>query len=633
MQLEFLCSLRLPSLVKKRLGELPPNLLKIYDENYSQKFKSYQKEERRVVENAFRFLLCAQEKLSTQGFLKALSVLDLEDESLSPNLLLDLCFNFVDIDTQLDVFRFAHLSVREYLESKSEYERNNNHALAAECCVRLLSSDEEINRYGIFGDLVTEDVSESEETPSVEGAPDMVAESEVEGLVQRELASLTHSASWNDSALVRTDFHSYACIHWAFHLASSGDFRMISPLKDQTYAFMMDHQHSTSNAYRVWTMDAFQHWPVLVPMDNMEELLAALGTDTGPPSPDYLYAACVWGFDDLLEIRIRAAQNPANGQAIHDSGRGLFTATTFGNYTAVRLLLEYGADLEWKNWWDRTALCESVIARWPRICQILLYKGADHGTGDWESKRPLTWAVEKRDLEITRMLLRHGAGVDTEDHGDTINKPLRIAVTSGEVEIARTLLQHGADPDRGVFYSPLSKAVGRKDVAMVRVLLEYGASPKLFCKGYTPPIQRGEQPFSAQTKPGLLAAAVSTGHLDIIRILLENGADINEAGLLKKAIQTGNADIVRLLLDNGAQLNKDYNWYGSPLWHAAKRGDLEMLKMLFNCGVHAPTECKSSEGKKYPLSLMLKHFNADAVELLKEHGCSFEDEVELEEED
>ena len=354
MQLEFLCSLKLPSLVKQRLGMLPPNLQKIYDETYSQKLDSYQKEERQTVKNAFRFLLCAQEELSTGSLLKALSVLDPENQPLSPDLLLDLCFNFIDVYSQLNVFRFAHLSVREYLESRSDFERTGNHALAAESCIRLLSSDEVVQRDGCIGHIATDETIDPTlwEYPTFGPGPTFGA----------------------DPALRPTDFHEYACFHWSFHLSSSGNFRLTSPLRDTSYAFMMDHHQATSDAYWVWNRDAY--WCCI----NMwhggynelrDQLRWAISSIV---AADYLFAACVWGFEDILKIRIRAALDPINGQVIHDNGRALFLAARFGKYTAVRLLLEHGADPKWSSL-GRT-LTESLTRTSPGILQV---KYPDYG--------------------------------------------------------------------------------------------------------------------------------------------------------------------------------------------------------------------------------------------------------------
>ena len=508
-QLEFLCSLKLPSLVKQRLGRLPPNLQKIYDENYSQKLDSYQKEERQIVQNAFRFLLCAQEKLSTGGLLKALSFLDPKNPPLSPGLLLDLCFNFIDVDSELDVFRFVHLSVREYLESKDGYERTSNHALAAECCLRFLSSDEIVKRSGCVGRIATDETTEP--------------------------------TFCKDTALRLAGFHGYACIHWSFHLASSGNFRLTSPLKDTSYAFMMDHHQATSDAYWVWSRDVY--WCCL----NMsyseynglkDELRWALSSHV---AADYLFAACVWGFEDILHIRIRAALNPIHGLVIHDSGRALALAANFGRCTAVRLLLEHGADPKWSSP-GRTSLIELVKMRSPEVFQVMF---PDQSAND-ETKTLLTWAVTNGDLEMTRMLLRNKACVD-----DT------------------------------------------------------------------------------KLEDWLLATAVDRRVMEIGGVFSKSGADPNKRSLLQQAIQTGRSDIAWLLLEYGADPNADYNWWGSPVWFAAGKGGLKMLRMLFCWGARAPTECRENNTRKHPLSLVQECLNADVVQLLQEHGCTFEHKLGL----
>ena len=189
----------------------------------------------------------------------------------------------------------------------------------------------------------------------------------------------------------------------------------------------MDHQHATSKAYCVWSEDAYHHWYSLdhVNKKSLEVLLWTLGidgsgakecfspnasgflredliTENYPLTADYLFAACVWDFGDLLEIRIRAGLNPTNGQVVDDSGKALFIATTFGNYTALRLLLEQGADVQWKDTGGVSALYQSVFARSLQICEVLLEKGAAPGTEDDHGGTPLCEAVYTRDLKMTR---------------------------------------------------------------------------------------------------------------------------------------------------------------------------------------------------------------------------------------
>ena len=76
------------------------------------------------------------------------------------------------------------------------------------------------------------------------------------------------------------------------------------------------------------------------------------------------------------------------------------------------------------------------------------------------------------DVEIT------GPNVKGRSFGDT---PLHIMAIWGDVENARTLIEAGAEIDaRGEDgFTPLLNAVGQGHVEMVRLLLDSGANPRL----------------------------------------------------------------------------------------------------------------------------------------------------------
>lgn len=70
-----------------------------------------------------------------------------------------------------------------------------------------------------------------------------------------------------------------------------------------------------------------------------------------------------------------------------------------------------------------------------------------------------------------------------------------------------------------------------------------------------------------------LYAAIECGNENIVRLLLDNGADINffserVGSPLYAACENGNESIIQLLLDKGAQINLCSEYRGSPL-HAA----------------------------------------------------------------
>jgi ankyrin repeat protein len=89
-----------------------------------------------------------------------------------------------------------------------------------------------------------------------------------------------------------------------------------------------------------------------------------------------------------------------------------------------------------------------------------------------------------------------------------------------------------------------------------------------------------------------LHVASSNGQLRIVQWLLNTGLDINNrSGLAKgtalcEAADAGNADIVRLLLDEGAELDVSEP-EGNPLFAAIQEGSLEIVQMLLEHGIDA----------------------------------------------
>ena len=81
-----------------------------------------------------------------------------------------------------------------------------------------------------------------------------------------------------------------------------------------------------------------------------------------------------------------------------------------------------------------------------------------------------------------------------------------------------------------------------------------------------------------------LASASARGHKYVVRILLENGADVNMAGSpLASASAEGHKDVVQILLEKGA----DGNMMGSddsPLASAAAIGHRDVVQILLENG-------------------------------------------------
>ena len=132
LQLEMLCKMRTDQDVRQRLGRMPPKLEQLYEEIYQKTLNESQGEVgRSIISNTLKWLLCAQRPMKSSEFCTAVVWKSVPAEELTKEKVLDLCHNFVVFDDSLDVFRFAHLSVREFLEKRAEYMANSCHLFAA----------------------------------------------------------------------------------------------------------------------------------------------------------------------------------------------------------------------------------------------------------------------------------------------------------------------------------------------------------------------------------------------------------------------------------------------------------------------------------------------------------------------
>ena len=85
-----------------------------------------------------------------------------------------------------------------------------------------------------------------------------------------------------------------------------------------------------------------------------------------------------------------------------------------------------------------------------------------------------------------------------------------------------------------------------------------------------------------------LRNASSRGREDIVRLLLDKGADVNEGGpkgtALQEASQNGHEQIVRLLLDKGANINEGGKYVGTALREASRNGHEQIVRLLLDKG-------------------------------------------------
>lgn len=99
-----------------------------------------------------------------------------------------------------------------------------------------------------------------------------------------------------------------------------------------------------------------------------------------------------------------------------------------------------------------------------------------------------------------------------------------------------------------------------------------------------------------------LGLAVFFGHLEIARLLVEAGADVNRpsdnairVAPLHSAVESGNVALLELLLAHGAKPDPVEFLEATPLHSAAARGNREMVEKLLAAG--ADRHRKTKDGK------------------------------------
>jgi ankyrin repeat protein len=224
------------------------------------------------------------------------------------------------------------------------------------------------------------------------------------------------------------------------------------------------------------------------------------------------------------------------------------------------------------------------------------------------SRDALASASEAGHLEIVKLLLAKGAAVDADDQKVV---PLIEASRTGHFEIVHLLLANGAN-------------VNAKDKTGMTALI--GASGQI-----------SWVLDSAMTSGRLGRKQLKTcdfhhrghlqGYLDIIKLLLINGADINikeHSGntALTYAALTGQLDTTKLLLDNRADINTKTNDGDTILMSMLQHGgNIDVMKLLLAKGIDINVRNKRNEtamtyASRYacPKAIMTLLKQADAKE-------------------
>jgi ankyrin repeat protein len=159
----------------------------------------------------------------------------------------------------------------------------------------------------------------------------------------------------------------------------------------------------------------------------------------------------------------------------------------------------------------------------------------------------------------------------------------------------------------------INRELSAKQEGEIKALLDQGADINAMAA----------PPLISYSKYTLLGTASYYGRPEIVRLLLDRGAEVDKGGSdngvtpLYAAVLKGHPEIVKMLLDKGAQVDKPRNNGETPLYTASDKGHLEIVKLLLEKGAQVN---KANNDDFTPLFNAV-HTKAELVKLLLDKGA------------
>lgn len=284
----------------------------------------------------------------------------------------------------------------------------------------------------------------------------------------------------------------------------------------------------------------------------------------------------------------------------------LQVASRFAQEDIVKLLIEKGA--ESNIYGRRSALSNAARSGSKNVVELLLNNGADvlEGVGlDLKDGTELIGAEDDSTQSLQPLPSKEIHKVAEKDGSSTISQRVSAAENE-EIAITTTVKAVDQRPDNQRQTSALFEASSCGHVDIVKLLLENGAMV--------------DRRNGGDGETALLPAS-RNGYEQIVRVLLENGADVDKKAVngdsaLHQASHMGHEQIVDLLLKHRANVDPTNARGSSPLHEASDNGYEQIVNLLLKHGANvdttnalgfSPLHEPSRKGYVQTVNLLLKH--------------------------
>lgn len=544
----------------------------------------------RIATRAISLLLRLREPLPPASFLRALRTPDelgashtddgpLVGDSRGRNLLtmeqvLRICFHLIIEDSKVNVMRFAHTSVHDYLEQQVEFD--------------VFRTETEVSRTCLESCLYSSSVELDPQVP------------------------------------LMNSFYHYGALYWADHckIAFQGD--QHDNISDLVSSFVFDDD-GPSLVFQGWLEDVRLLAELLPRHHSLKRPLSAIQSHDHSPA----FTLCVFGLHETLSLML--PMTTFNGDAMNEEGQtGLYLACALGHQHVVGKLLDHGVDANRGEGRLGSPLQAACFEGHDAIVGMLVDKGANMKS-QVRFSDAVQAAIEGGQESVALLLFNKGFTIVEQGEFDSIllaasqsglakvvdclhqahglkftdaiepsdnQRAIRAAILKGHVSVLDRFIRSLEHPYTKLPADSVALAAQGGHNNMVSLLLSKGidieyegrfgrplrtASLFGFDSTVDHLINKGAFVDASSSTGNALEAAAFNGHLVAVQALLRHGANPNiDGGSHKSPLQAaayrGHTRVTLCLLDAGAGDPKD-------AFHAAVQGGHEnLVQILFERG-------------------------------------------------